>query len=288
MGRSCGRRPLGNGFWRHESVRAVSWRHRVRLGEYALGHDRTLVGTLHLALRPSGLPLPLRLRHLGHGLARRPCSADHLLVLCQRGRGHVVRDRSVHDPPAFGGGLRCRRRRWHSGCSHRDLVVLQVRGGRFAPFQAARPLRRFLGLDLFPDALGPPGLHVWGPKDFSGKRGGAEVRGESGVCRGPEAFGGSAVRQHANLVPLMSPKARFKSSCMRLRIRASFGDATWLHSHEKETNSRQPWRGYRATRFSASRGGYKFGASLGEATYYFAPAFLGKLWRGKFVSLSSH
>merc|ERR1712187_490790 len=171
------------------------------------------------------------------------------------------------------------------------MGVLQVRGGRFAPFQAARPLRRFLGLDLFPDALGPPGLHVWGPKDFSGKRGGAEVRGESGVCRGPEAFGGSAARQHANLVPLMSPKARFKSSCMRLRIRASFGDATWLHSHEKETNSRQPWRGYRATRFSASRGGYKFGASLGEASEFpvlrILPKFLKSFDRKHcFVSVS--
>merc|ERR1712190_177680 len=120
-------------------------------------HARTLVGTLHVALRPSGLPLPLRLRHLGHGLARRSRSVDHLLVLCQRGRGHVVRDRSVHDPPAFGGGLRCRRRRWDSGCSHRHLGVLQVRGGRFAPLQAARHLRGFLGLDLFPHALGPPG-----------------------------------------------------------------------------------------------------------------------------------
>merc|ERR1711920_701702 len=219
--RSCGRRRLGNGVWRHESVRAVFWRHRVRLGEYALGHARTLVDTLHLALRPSGLPLPLRLRHFGHGLARRSRSADHLLVLCQRGRGHVVRDRSVHDPPAFGGGLRCRRRRWHSGCSHRNLVVLQVRGGRFAPLQAARHLRGFLGLDLFPHALGPPGFHVWGSKDFSSKRGGTEVRGESGACGGPEALGG--------LVPLMPPKARFKLCCMRLRIRASFGEATWLH-----------------------------------------------------------
>merc|ERR1712050_795175 len=48
----------------------------------------------------------------------------------------------------------------------------------------------------------------------------------SGVCGGPEAFGGSALGgSSVNLVPLMSPKARFKFCCMRLRIRA----ATWLH-----------------------------------------------------------
>merc|ERR1712039_432229 len=47
-------------------------------------------------------------------------------------------------------------------------------------------------------------------------------------------------------------------------------------SHEKATNSRKPWRGYTATCLFASHGGYKFGASLGEATYYFALAFLGK------------
>merc|ERR1712061_207218 len=47
-------------------------------------------------------------------------------------------------------------------------------------------------------------------------------------------------------------------------------------SHERATSSRQPWRGYTPTCCSASHGGYKFGASLGEATYYFAPAFFGK------------
>merc|ERR1712056_50952 len=96
------------------------------------------------------------------------------------------------------------------------------------------------GLDLFPHALGPPGLHVWGPKDFSGKRGGTEVRGESGACGGPEALGGSADQRAGNLVPLMTPKARFKLCCMRLRISASLGEATWLHcfSPAKEaTNS---------------------------------------------------
>merc|ERR1711948_162385 len=104
---------------------------------------------------------------------------------------------------------------------------------------------------------GPPGVHVWGPKDFSGKRGGTEVRGESGACGGPEALGG--------LVPLMPPKARFKLCCMRLRIRASLGGATWLHPFPPAMKMRE---------IHASRGGYKFGASLGEATYYFALAFL--------------
>merc|ERR1712039_47413 len=121
---------------------------------------------------------------------------------------------------------------------------------------------------------------------MGGKRGGAEVRGESGVCGG------------GNLVPLVSPKARFKFCCMRLRIRASLGEATWLHPfppamkrrqiraslgeatrlhafpplHEA-TNSRQPWRGDMATSFSASHG-RQFRASLGEATrlYAFPPA----------------
>jgi len=44
-------------------------------------------------------------------------------------------------------------------------------------------------------------------------------------------------------------------------------------SHEKARNSRQPWRGCTATCLFASHGGYKFGASLGEVTYYFAPLF---------------
>merc|ERR1711972_998631 len=71
---------------------------------------------------------------------------------------------------------------------------------------------------------------VCGGPEALGKRGGAEVRGESGVCGGPEALGGSALGgSSVNLVPLMSPKARFKFCCMRLRIRASFGEATWLH-----------------------------------------------------------
>ena len=78
----------------------------------------------------------------------------------------------------------------------------------------------------------------------------------------------------ATLFSAIHEKARNSRQPWRGDMATSFSA-----SHEKARNSRQPWRGCTATCLFASKGGYKFGASLGEVTYYVAPFFFGKAFR---------